>query len=49
MRGGGTTVEWVDASNYEVGRTMNYVYFTATLDAAVWGAELASGESRGRI
>ncbi len=28
---------------------MNYVYFTATLDAAVWGAELASGEGRGRI
>jgi rifampin ADP-ribosylating transferase len=36
-------------SNFEVGRTMNYVYFTATLDAAVWGAELASGEGRGRI
>ena len=28
---------------------MNYVYFTATLDAAVWGAELASGDGRGRI
>ena len=28
---------------------MNYVYFTATLDAAVWGAELAAGESRGRV
>jgi len=28
---------------------MNYVYFTATLDAAVWGAELAGGEGRGRI
>jgi len=25
------------------------VYFTATLDAATWGAELASGEGRGRI
>jgi rifampin ADP-ribosylating transferase len=25
------------------------VYFTATLDAAVWGAELASGEGRGRV
>lgn len=36
-------------SNVEQGRTMNYVYFTATLDAAVWGAELASGEGRGRI
>src|SRR5262245_49294179 len=36
-------------SNFEVGRTMNYVYFTATLDAAVWGAELAGGEGRARI
>lgn len=36
-------------SNFEAGRVMNYVYFTATLDAAVWGAELASGEDRGRI
>lgn len=37
------------ASNYEEGRTMNYVYFTETLDAATWGAELATGEGRGRI
>ena len=36
-------------SNFETGRMMNYVYFSATLDAAVWGAELASGEDRGRI
>lgn len=36
-------------SNFEDGRLMNYVYFTATLDAATWGAELAAGESRGRI
>ena len=36
-------------SNFEEGRMMNYVYFTATLDAATWGAELASGEGRGRI
>ena len=28
---------------------MNYVYFTATLDAATWGAELAAGEGHGRI
>jgi hypothetical protein len=28
---------------------MNYVYFTGTLDAAVWGAELAGGEDRVRI
>jgi rifampin ADP-ribosylating transferase len=36
-------------SNFEGGRMMNYIYFTATLDAAVWGAELAAGEGRGRI
>ena len=36
-------------SNFETGRVMNYVYFSATLDAAVWGAELAGGEGRGRI
>jgi rifampin ADP-ribosylating transferase len=36
-------------SNFEAGRVMNHVYFTATLDAATWGAELAAGEGRGRI
>jgi rifampin ADP-ribosylating transferase len=36
-------------SNFEAGRVMNYVYFTATLDAATWGVELALGEGRGRI
>ena len=36
-------------SNYEQGRVMNYVYFTETLDAATWGAELAAGEGPGRI
>ena len=36
-------------SNFEAGRMMNHVYFTATLDAAVWGAELSSGEGPGRI
>jgi rifampin ADP-ribosylating transferase len=36
-------------SNFEEGRVMTYVYFTATLDAAVWGAELAAGAAPGRI
>jgi rifampin ADP-ribosylating transferase len=36
-------------SNFEAGRVLNHVYFSATLDAAVWGAELAGGEGRGRI
>jgi rifampin ADP-ribosylating transferase len=30
-------------------RVANHVYFSATLDAATWGAELARGEARGRI
>jgi hypothetical protein len=32
-----------------VDRVTNHVYFSATLDAGVWGAELARGEGRGRI
>ena len=36
-------------SNFEAGRIMNFIYFTATLDAAVWGAELAAGEGAPRI
>ena len=36
-------------SNFEAGRVMNFVYFTETLDAATWGAELSSGAGRGRI
>lgn len=36
-------------SNFEPGQVMNCVYFTATLDAAVGGAEFAAGEGRGRI
>jgi Rifampin ADP-ribosyl transferase len=30
-------------------RFTTYVYFSATLDAGIWGAELARGEGRGRI
>ncbi len=37
------------SSNYGERREANYVYLTATLDAATWGAELAVGEGRGRI
>jgi len=36
-------------SNYGENRTAKYVYFTATIDAAVWGAELALGEGSERI
>ena len=36
-------------SNYGARRKANHVYLTATLDAAIWGAELAHGERPGRI
>lgn len=36
-------------SNYGQRRKANHVYFSATMDAAIWGAELASGDGRGRI
>jgi rifampin ADP-ribosylating transferase len=36
-------------SNFEAGRALNHIYFTSTLDAATWGAELARGEGAGRI
>jgi len=37
------------SSNYGERKKANFIYFTATLDAAVWGAELAVGEETGRI
>lgn len=37
------------SSNYGVRKKANYVYLTATLDAAIWGAELAAGDAPGRI
>ncbi|MCL2825497.1 MAG: NAD(+)--rifampin ADP-ribosyltransferase [Polyangiaceae bacterium] len=36
-------------SNYSEQLKSQYVYFTATLDAAIWGAELALGEGVGKI
>ena len=36
-------------SNYGERKKSNYVYLTATLDAATWGAELAVGDGPGRI
>lgn len=35
-------------SNYQ-DKKANYIYFTATLEAAKWGAELASGDFKERI
>lgn len=37
------------ASNYGRRKNAAYVYLTATLEAATWGAELALGEGPGRI
>ena len=36
-------------SNYGQKKNAKYIFLTATLDAAIWGAELASGEGRERI
>ncbi|MBN1986804.1 MAG: NAD(+)--rifampin ADP-ribosyltransferase [Prolixibacteraceae bacterium] len=36
-------------SNYGKQKKASYVYLTATMDAAVWGAELAIGKGPGRI
>jgi rifampin ADP-ribosylating transferase len=36
-------------SNFGQGNKANFVYLTATLDAATWGAELAQGDGPGRI
>lgn len=36
-------------SNYGQKKKAKYIYLTATLDAAIWGAELALGEERERI
>jgi len=36
-------------SNFSRTVHLSWVYFAATLDAAIWGAELAAGEGRERI
>jgi len=36
-------------SNFTEASPLSWVYFSATLDAAIWGAELAIGEGRERI
>lgn len=45
----GDLIEPGYSSNYGQRRKANHVYFSATLDAATWGAELAQGEGPGRI
>jgi rifampin ADP-ribosylating transferase len=36
-------------SNFTEAKPLSWVYFSATLDAAVWGAEFAAGNGPGRI
>lgn len=36
-------------SNFTDVKPLSWVYFSATLDAAIWGAELAAGTAPGRI
>jgi hypothetical protein len=37
------------ASNFTAEKLLSWVYFAATLDAAIWGAELAASDGRERI
>ncbi|WP_211369541.1 NAD(+)--rifampin ADP-ribosyltransferase [Pseudoxanthomonas yeongjuensis] len=45
----GDLVEPGHASNYGKRKQAAFVYLSATLDAAIWGAELAVGAGPGRI
>jgi rifampin ADP-ribosylating transferase len=37
------------SSNFGERKTASFVYLTATMDAAIWGAELAVGDGPGRV
>lgn len=45
----GDLIEIGFSSNYGKRNKAKYIYLTATLEAATWGAELAVGEGRERI
>jgi len=45
----GDLIEPGYTSNYGSRKKAAHVYFSATLEAAIWGAELATGEGHGRI
>jgi hypothetical protein len=45
----GEFIETGLSSNFGENKKAKYIYLTATLDAAIWGAELALGEVRERI
>ena len=45
----GDLIEAGFSSNYGARKKGSWVYLTGTLDAAIWGAELAVGDGPGRI
>lgn len=45
----GDLIEVGNNSNYGERKNAKYIFLTATLDAAIWGAELAFSEGRERI
>ncbi|MBN8679002.1 MAG: NAD(+)--rifampin ADP-ribosyltransferase [Chitinophagales bacterium] len=45
----GDLIEAGYQSNYGDRKNARYIFLSATLDAAIWGAELASGDGPGRI
>jgi Rifampin ADP-ribosyl transferase len=45
----GDFIEMGISSNYGQNKKAKYIYLSATLDAAIWGAELALGEEPERI
>ncbi len=45
----GDLIEPVFLSNYAEGKKLKHIYFSATLEASIWGAELAKGDGRERI
>lgn len=45
----GDTVRVGYPSNFTTGKPLSWVYFAGTLDAAIWGAELALGDGPERI
>ncbi len=45
----GDLIEPGYTSNYGKQKQAKYIFLTATLDAAIWGAELALGDGIGRI
>jgi rifampin ADP-ribosylating transferase len=45
----GDLIEVGFTSNYGIQRKAKYIYLSATLEAAIWGAELAFGDGKERI